>query len=107
MRPVLGKQSLIATMRQPSASDIDAIGDAEFPNSTSIVEGFASQVKTRSRPALLLILSGVLLIVAIGLFAGLTVYQLRDRALAKAERELSNTALILAEHSNGIFQSIE
>ncbi len=94
-------------MRHLLANKTDVTGDAQSPNSTSVVENFAAQVKARSRPALLLISSGILLIVAIGLFAGLTVYQLRERAVAKTGRELSNTALILAEHSDRIFQSIE
>ena len=55
----------------------------------------------------LLAASGVTLIVATILTTVILVLNFRDRALSDAERELANTALILAEQSDRAFQSLE
>ncbi|MGX7745232.1 bifunctional diguanylate cyclase/phosphodiesterase [Rhodopseudomonas parapalustris] len=52
----------------------------------------------RHRPILWLILSGAVLIAGIALTTALTVNNFRERALQNGERELSNTALLLALH---------
>ncbi|PZA11403.1 diguanylate cyclase [Rhodopseudomonas palustris] len=52
----------------------------------------------RHRPVLWLILSGAILIAGIALTTTWTVNNFRDRALQNSERELSNTALLLALH---------
>src|SRR5262245_211636 len=61
----------------------------------------------RPRAMKLLIASGVTLIVATILTTAALVLNFRDRALSDAERELANTALILAEQSDRAFQSLE
>ena len=76
-------------MPQLSTGKPDVTRNAQSRNSTLVVENFSAPIEARSRPALLLILCGIVLIAAIVLFIGLTVYELRDRALANTERELS------------------
>ena len=61
----------------------------------------------RNRPIRYLVLCGVLLIAAIVIITVIIVSNLRDRALFNSERELKNTALILAEQLDLSFQSIE
>jgi diguanylate cyclase (GGDEF)-like protein/PAS domain S-box-containing protein len=61
----------------------------------------------RNRPIRYLILCGVTLIAAIVVSTAIMVGHFRDRALADSERELKNTALILAEQLDRSFQSIE
>jgi PAS domain S-box-containing protein len=50
---------------------------------------------------------GILLIVGIGLGTTISVFNLRDRALANSERELKNIALIIAEQTDRSFKAIE
>jgi diguanylate cyclase (GGDEF)-like protein len=54
-----------------------------------------------------LILCGVTLIAAIGIGTAIMVGNLRDRSLHESERELKNTALILAEQIDRTFQGID
>jgi diguanylate cyclase (GGDEF)-like protein len=61
----------------------------------------------RNRPIRYLILSGVLLMATIVIITAIMVSNLRARALLNSERELKNTALILAEQLDRSFQSIE
>ena len=61
----------------------------------------------RNRPIRYLILCGVTLIAAIVVSTAIMVGHFRDRALADSERELKNTALILAEQFDRSFQAIE
>jgi diguanylate cyclase (GGDEF)-like protein/PAS domain S-box-containing protein len=60
-----------------------------------------------NRPIRYLILCGVLIIAAIVAATAMMVGNLRDRALSDSERELSNTALILAEQLDRSFQAID
>jgi diguanylate cyclase (GGDEF)-like protein len=61
----------------------------------------------RNRPIRYLILCGVLLIAAIVVGTAIVVGNLRDRALFESERELKNTALILAEQIDRTFQAVD
>ena len=58
-------------------------------------------------PIRYLILCGVLLISAIVVSTAITVDSFRNRALVDSERELKNTALILAEQLDRSFQAVE
>jgi diguanylate cyclase (GGDEF)-like protein len=61
----------------------------------------------RNRPIRYLILCGVALIAAIVISTAIMVGNLRDRALLESERELKNTALILAQQIDRTFQGID
>ena len=60
-----------------------------------------------SRPIRLLMLFGISFIVAIAVSTAILIFHFRDRDLANSERELSNTALVLAEHTDKAFKSLE
>jgi diguanylate cyclase (GGDEF)-like protein/PAS domain S-box-containing protein len=60
-----------------------------------------------NRPIRYLILCGVLIIAAIVAATAIMVGNLRDRALSDSQRELKNTALILAEQIDRTFQAID
>jgi diguanylate cyclase (GGDEF)-like protein len=61
----------------------------------------------RNRPIRYLILCGLLLVAAIVVGTSIMVGNFRNRALADSERELKNTALILAEQIDRSFQAVE
>ena len=61
----------------------------------------------RIRAVHLLIVCGLLLGVAVVAGAAGMLVDLRDRALAASERELANTALVLAEQTDRAFQAVE
>jgi diguanylate cyclase (GGDEF)-like protein/PAS domain S-box-containing protein len=61
----------------------------------------------RNRPIRYLILCGVTLVAAIVVGTAIMVGNLRDRALFNNERELKNTALILAEEVDRTFQAVD
>src|ERR1700730_13062756 len=60
-----------------------------------------------ARPVLLLVLGCVLLAVAVTVGTVLVLSNLRDRAIADSERELQNTALVLAAQTDRTFQAVE
>ena len=60
-----------------------------------------------NRPIRYLILCGVLIIAAIVAATAIMAGNLRDRALSESERELKNTALILAEQVDRSFQAVD
>src|ERR1700678_670383 len=60
-----------------------------------------------NRPIRYLILCGVVLIAAIAVGTAIMVGNFRNRALFDSERELKNTALILAEQIDRSFQALE
>jgi len=60
-----------------------------------------------NRPIRYLILCGVTLIAAIAIGTAIMAGDLRERALLESERELKNTALILAEQIDRTFQGID
>jgi hypothetical protein len=59
------------------------------------------------RPIRVLVGCGILLSAAVILGAVVSAVNLHNSALADNERELSNTALILAEHSDRAFQAVD
>jgi diguanylate cyclase (GGDEF)-like protein len=61
----------------------------------------------RSRPSSYLIVCGILLIAAIAVCTTIMIMNFRDRALADSERELKNTALILAGQVDRYFQELD
>ncbi len=61
----------------------------------------------RNRPIRYLILCGLTLIAAIVVGTAIMAGNLRDRALFESERELKNTALILAEQIDRSFQAVD
>ncbi len=61
----------------------------------------------RNRPIRYLVICGVALITAIVVGTAIMVGNLRDRALFDGERELKNTALILAEQIDRTFQAVD
>src|SRR5215469_12936522 len=62
---------------------------------------------SRSRPITLLVVCGLLLIVALAAGTALVVASMRAHILADSERELSNTARILAEQSERTFAAVD
>jgi diguanylate cyclase (GGDEF)-like protein len=78
------------------------------PNMSQIRPGAISGLAAwRHRPMRYLILCGLLLVAAIVVGTSIVVGSFRDRALADSERELKNTALILAEQTDRSFQAVE
>ncbi len=67
--------------------------------------GMASAI--RREPVLWLILSGGLLIAAIAIATKLAIGEFREQALHNSERELENTALLLARHFEQQFEDCE
>jgi diguanylate cyclase (GGDEF)-like protein/PAS domain S-box-containing protein len=63
--------------------------------------------KKYNRPIYWLVICGALLIAAVAIGTAITMGQFRDRALADSERELQNTALILAEQTDRSFQALD
>src|SRR6202041_1598845 len=61
----------------------------------------------RNRSIRYLILCGVLIVAAIMVSTAIMVSNLRNRALYESERELKNTALILAEEIDRTFQAVD
>jgi diguanylate cyclase (GGDEF)-like protein/PAS domain S-box-containing protein len=94
------------------APQTDRVGDerseGSAAGSTHAAGPSAKPCKTRRfRAAHLLVICGVLLCAVI--IAGTVgiLIDLRDRALAASERELTNTALVLAEQTDRAFQAVE
>jgi diguanylate cyclase (GGDEF)-like protein len=61
----------------------------------------------RLRPVQLLTACGLVLMVAIAAGTGVMVLKFREQAIADSQRELKNTALILAEETGRAFQALE
>src|SRR6185295_8486103 len=60
-----------------------------------------------SRPIRWIVASAAVLIVAIGLGTVVTIVNLRERAVANAERELKNVALMVASQFDRTFETAE
>jgi diguanylate cyclase (GGDEF)-like protein len=69
--------------------------------------GISGLAVWRNRPIRYLILCGAALIAAIVIGTAIMASNLRDRALSDSERELKNTALILAEQIDRSFQAVD
>lgn len=99
---------LFAVTQTEVGGDVETMApEIRPPESTSVVGHSAVPAKARSRPITLPIVCAVALIMAIAAGTSLLLFHFRDRALADSERELSNTALILAEQSDRGFQAVE
>lgn len=61
----------------------------------------------RRRPVLSLVVCGGIVVATVIVAAGFVLANLRERALADAERELKNTAFVLAEEIDRAFQAVE
>jgi hypothetical protein len=61
----------------------------------------------RRRPVLSLMVCGVVVLAAVIAATAFVLANLRERAIADAERELMNTALVLAEETDRAFQAVE
>jgi diguanylate cyclase (GGDEF)-like protein len=68
---------------------------------------FGTSRSANSRPILLLVLGCILVAAAVTVTAVLVLSNLRDRAIADSERELQNTALILAAQTDRAFQAVD
>jgi hypothetical protein len=99
------------TMQLGSAAQTEAGGgnstEVRPPESASVVGHLALPDAARARPITLPVVCAVALITAIAASTSILLFHFRDRALADSERELSNTALILAEQSDQAFQAVE
>jgi diguanylate cyclase (GGDEF)-like protein/PAS domain S-box-containing protein len=71
------------------------------------VGGYLTMVPRLYRPIGSFALFGVLLVAAIVIGIAMATQTFRDRALANNERELKNTALVLAEQTDRAFQSLD
>src|SRR5882724_6115943 len=71
------------------------------------IDSSAPGAARRFRAAHLLVICGLLLATVISVGTVAMVLDLRDRSLAAAERELSNTARVLAEQTDRAFQAVE
>ena len=72
-----------------------------------VVGNSATAGKVNSRPIILIIMSGIALIAAIAIGTAITIANLRDSALANGERELGNTALLLAKHADHEIEELD
>ena len=63
--------------------------------------------KLRSRPIIMLIASGTALVAAIIVGIAVTTLNLRDSALADSERELGNTALLIAKYAEHEIEELD
>jgi hypothetical protein len=68
---------------------------------------FATSRIAGSRPILLLVLGCILVAGAVTVTTILLLSDLRDRAIADSERELQNTALVLAAQTDRAFQGVD
>jgi diguanylate cyclase (GGDEF)-like protein len=68
---------------------------------------FGTSRSANSRPILLLVLGCIVVAAAVTVTAVLVLSNLRDRAIADSERELQNTALILAAQTDRAFQAVD
>jgi diguanylate cyclase (GGDEF)-like protein len=68
---------------------------------------FGMSRSANARPILLLVLGCIVVATAVTVTAVLVLSNLRDRAIADSERELQNTALILAAQTDRAFQAVD
>jgi hypothetical protein len=72
-----------------------------------VIGNLATAGKVHSRPIILLIVSGIALIAAIVIGTAVTILNLRDSALVNSERELRNTALLIAKHADHEIEELD
>jgi PAS domain S-box-containing protein len=85
-----------------AADDVDLLSPPDRPPSRSNEHPW---LRSRAIRSLIAVGAGVVLLIIFATTA--LVLDFRARTLADAERELTNTALILAEHSDRTFQSLD
>jgi hypothetical protein len=74
---------------------------------TAVASCYGAASAIRREPVLWLIMSGGLLIAAIAIATTLAIGEFREQALHNSERELGNTALLLARHFEQQFEDCE
>jgi hypothetical protein len=99
-------------MSEGRAPQTDQVGGEQGDGSAAALtpaDGTSAKPWTirRFRAARLLVICGLLLCAAIISGTVGILVDLRDRALAASERELTNTALVLAEQTDRAFQAVE
>ena len=98
------------TPARPAADlDRDAAaqaGAAAVPGMPQPEAGRKAPSTWHARPVLLLLLCGFLIAAAIVATTSLLLSSLREQALVDKERELQNTALVLAAHLDGMFGAV-
>src|SRR4051812_12323303 len=96
-----------AMPRAQAEAGADNSTGAMPPELTPIVDQPAMRDKTQLRPVILSVVCAIALVTAIAAVTSILLFDLRDRALINSERELKNTALILAEQSERAFQTLD
>ncbi|HVY57222.1 MAG TPA: EAL domain-containing protein [Xanthobacteraceae bacterium] len=96
-------------MLNPSPSQ-KAEKDSQTPSLSAdvaaFVEGFRKLDRAGTWPIATLISCGLVLIAGVALVTAVLVSELHNRALQNSEREVRNIALVLAEQSDRIFESL-
>jgi diguanylate cyclase (GGDEF) domain len=100
---LLGMSNLAA---QLDASERDR-GQAAPGGRGHVIGNLADAGKVRYRPIIMLIVSGIALIAAIVIGTAITILNLRDSALVGSERELANTALLIAKHADHEIEELD
>ncbi len=90
---------------QLDASEHDR-GEPPLGEPAHVIGNLATAGKVRSRPIIMLIVSGIALIAAIVIATAIAISNLRDSALADSERGLANTALLLAKHADRAIEEL-
>jgi len=89
------------------AVDKDIAGASQSPAPPATPAKLGNLTATRVRPVILLVVCGFALVVSIIILTTALISRLHNHSLANTERELENTALILAEYTDRALQSIE
>src|ERR1035437_3987904 len=100
---ILGMSDLAAQLDASERDRAQAAPRGRGP----VVGNSATAGKVNSRPIILIIMSGIALIAAIAIGTAITISNLRDSALANGERELGNTALLLAKHADHEIEELD
>src|SRR5712672_2667696 len=99
-------------MRAGFSAQIDEVADQRIVHpadgsSRAPIAPPTPRAPRRVRAVHLLVVCGLLLGAAVIAGSAGMLVDLRDRALAASERELTNTALVLAEQTDRAFQAVE
>jgi diguanylate cyclase (GGDEF)-like protein len=78
-----------------------------YPNSIAEIAAFDSASSTRGNPIHRLVAAGLLLIVAIAVGTAIMIGSFRERALKNSERQLENTAQLLAVHFEQLLRDFD
>src|SRR4051812_23497839 len=91
----------------PENMDIKAHSVWSLPARLARSRSGSAMISRASRPIRRLVICGVLLIAATVIGTAITIDRFRERALANSERELENTALLLARHFDQHLEDLE